>query len=207
VSSSIDELLPPPLPPAKPLPWRAIAALFVPAAALAGGAGLQRLVDWPVPDPVLQWLCWSSAAGGLVGAVTGLALKRKLLFAVYGLAAPWIAALLVGGAVRAIQPLRETLADQREASCRVQGRAVCTMQEFTARCAQAHADPSNAKALLGEPRSQSCNGPACTLRWLYVGPFRPEQSMGPGALACFVLTDAQGRGVRHWLMTAEIPSD
>jgi len=205
VSSSIDELLPPPMPKAKPMPWRAIAALFVPAAGLAGGAGLQRLVDWPVPDPILQWLCWSTAAGALIGAVTGLALKRKLLFAVYGAAAPWIAALLVGGVVRAVRPLRETLADQREASCRAEGRAVCTTQEFTVRCAQAHADPSEAKALLGEPRSQSCIGPACTLQWLYLGPFRPEQSMGPGGLACFLVTDAQGRGVRHWLMSVDPP--
>jgi hypothetical protein len=205
VSSNIDDLLPPPLPKVKPGPWRAIAALFVPAAGLAAGAGLQRLVEWPSPDPILQWLCWSSAAGALVGALTGLALQRKLLWAVYGVATPWIAALLVGGVVHAVRPLRETLADQCEANCRAAGRAVCTTQEFTARCAQAHADPSKAKALLGEPRSQSCNGPTCTQQWLYVGPFHPEQYAGAGALACFVLTDAQNHGVRHWLMAADPP--
>jgi hypothetical protein len=70
------------------MPWRAIAAFFAPAAGLAGGAGLQRLVDWPVSDPMLQWLCWSSAAGVLVGAAAGLAFERMLLWAVYGAAAP-----------------------------------------------------------------------------------------------------------------------
>lgn len=90
--SGIDDLLPPPLPEAKPVPWRAIALLFIPAAALAAGAGLQRLVELRTPDPVAQWLVWSTAAGALVGALVGLALKRKLLWCVYGVAAPWIAA-------------------------------------------------------------------------------------------------------------------
>jgi hypothetical protein len=187
------------------MPWRAIATLFVPAAALAAGAGLQRLVSWPSQDSVLQWLCLSSAAGALTGAIVGLAMKRKLLWAVYGVAAPWIAAGLVATVLRGLPPLREKLADRREEICRAEGRAFCTMQEFTARCTQARTDPSKAKLLLGDPRTSSCNGQTCTLQWLYAGPFRPEQHAGPGALACFVLTDTQGHGVRHWLMAAEPP--
>ena len=205
-SPDIQELLPPALPAARPFPWRPLTALFVPAAALAAGTGLQRMVEWPVADPVLQWLAWSSVAGLLVGALAGLALRRRLPWAAYGLLAPWIAAGLVAGAVHAVRPLREKVADQREAACRAEGRAVCTLQEFAGRCAQAHVEPRRANALLGEPRSSSCNAQGCTLKWLYPGPFRPEPSIAP-AEACFVVTDAQGRGVRHWLMPSELPAD
>ncbi len=200
----MEELLPPPQAPAKPIPWRAIAAFFVPAASLAGGTGLQRLVEWPQRDAVLEWLCWSSAAGLLAGAVAGVALKRRWLWMAYGLAAPWMAAGLFAGVIRAAHPLREKIADRREDVCRSAGRAVCTMREFTARCAQAHADPSRARALLGDSRTP-CDGRNCTMQWLYAGPFRPEEYTGPGALACFVLMDPQGHGVRHWLMAAEPP--
>src|SRR5581483_8879389 len=75
---SYEELLPPPLTPARPMPWRAIAAVAVPAAALAGGVGLQRLLEGPTPpgDPIVRWLLWSSGAGLLAGAVAGLLLKK-----------------------------------------------------------------------------------------------------------------------------------
>lgn len=203
MSESPHDLLPPPLPPSRPFPWAAISALFVPAAALAAGTGLQRLIEGPVTDPV-RWLLWSSAAGLLVGALAGLMLGQKLVWAAYGLATPWMAAGLVAGSTHLVRPLREKLADQREAACRAEGRAICTLRDFTRRCGEVRADPSRAKALLGEPRTSSCAGQGCTLKWLYPGPFRPEQ-YGPGALACFVLTDPQGRGVRHWLMAFDLP--
>lgn len=204
--SSIEDLLPPPQPAARPFPWRPLAALFIPAAALAAGTGLQRMVEWPSTDPVLQWLAWSSAAGLLVGALAGFGLRRRLLWAAYGLLAPWLAAGLFTGAVHTLRPLREKLADRREAACRAEGRAICTWQEFAGRCAQAHAEPRRAQELLGAPRSSPCTNQSCTFKWLYSGPFRPEQSTAL-AQACFVLTDAQGRGIRHWMMPSELPAD
>lgn len=202
--SGVEELLPPPLPPPRPAPWKALLALFVPASALAAGTGLQRLAGGAA-DPVLHWLAWSSAAGLLIGALSGVFRGQRLLWGAYGLASPWLCAGLVAGALHGLRPLREALADQREARCRAEGRSVCTMRDFTARCAQAQANPAHAKDLLGDPRSADCGGPGCTRKWLYLGPFRPEEYTGPGALACFVLTDAEGRGVRHWLMAADPP--
>ena len=205
-SPGIEELLPPPLPPARPTPWAALLALFVPAASLAAGTLLQRLVSGKESaDPVLHWLAWSSAAGLVVGAFSGLLRGKKLLWGAYGLASPWLCAGLVAGALHVVRPLREKLADGREESCRAEGRPVCTMREFTARCAQAQKSPAQAKELLGDPRSAGCSGQACTRKWLYLGPFRPEEYDGPGALACFLLTDAQGRGLRHWLMATDPP--
>ena len=205
-SPGIDELLPPPLPPARPAPWNALLALGVPAASLAAGTGLQRVFERAgAADPVLHWLLWSSAAGLGIGALCGVWRGRKLLWGAVGLLAPWICAGLVAGALHGLLPLREKLADGREARCRAEGRTVCTMRDFTAQCLQAQADPAHAKDALGDPRNADCSAQGCTRKWLYLGPFRPEEYAGPGALACFVLTDAQGRGVRHWLMAADPP--
>lgn len=205
-SPGIEELLPPPLPPDKPAPWGVLLALFVPAAALSAGTGLQRIFEGKgSTDPVLHWLAWSSAAGLTIGALSGILRRQKLLWGAYGLSAPWICAGLLAGAIYGLRPLREKVADRREARCRAEGRAACTVREFTARCAQAQASPGRSKELLGEPRSPDCSGQGCTREWLYLGPFRPEENAGPGALACFVLTDAQGRGVRHWLMATDPP--
>jgi hypothetical protein len=202
-SPDIQELLPPPLPPAKPFPWRTLMALFVPAAALAAGTGLARVFEAPGHDSVRHWLALSSAAGLVIGGGAGFALRRKAAWAGYGLLAPWVAVGLVLGVLAAVRPAREWLADQREASCRAEGRPVCTLGDFVARCALARSDRARAVSLLGEPRSSSCAGQRCTLKWIYPGPFRPEQLTGPGGLACFVLTDDQGHGVRHWLMAAD----
>ncbi len=95
-SPDIQELLPPPRPAAKPVPWRALLALFVPAAALAAGTGLQRLFESASSDPVLHWLAWSSGAGLVVGALAGL-LRRQMFWPAYGLVAPWLLAGLVWG--------------------------------------------------------------------------------------------------------------
>lgn len=199
-SPSIDELLPPASESPRPFPWRTVLALFLPAAALAAGTGLQRLLARP-GDAVVQWLLWSTAAGLLVGVGVAL-VRRGLLWAVYGAAAPWLVVGLFAGVMSSARPLREAVADRREAACRAEGRAVCTLPAFTSRCAQAQGEPEQAKALLGEPRTAACTGQACTYQWVYAGPFRPGQVYTP-AIACFVQTDAQGHGTRHWTMGTE----
>jgi hypothetical protein len=172
----VDEsLLPPPRSAARPFPWRSLLALFVPAAALAGGTGLQRWLDSTAADPVLYWLAWSSGAGVLVGAVVGIVRRRWLSWTVYGLAAPWVAAGLVAGMIGAVRPAREWLADRREAACRAEGRSICSVVEFDAACARRDLK------LLGPPQ-QSIGQ---TQRWIYRGPFRPEHTKG-GVLCSIV---------------------
>jgi hypothetical protein len=69
----------------------------VPAAALALGVGLQRLAEGPAPqgDPFVRWLVWSSGAGLIIGALTGLALRKRLLWTLYGLTAPSLIVLVL----------------------------------------------------------------------------------------------------------------
>jgi hypothetical protein len=127
----VDDLLPPPALPGPPMPWRALGALFVPAAALAAGVGLQRAFEGPIPsgDAPLRWLLWSWAAGILAGLGGYGAAEKKIIFffwAGYGVVAPWAVAGLVAGAVAAVRPVREGLADRREHACRASGRSVCT---------------------------------------------------------------------------------
>ena len=206
----MDDLLPPPARPGRPMPWRALGALFVPAAALAAGTGLQRFFEGPIPpgDALLRWMLWSTGAGLLAGILGGLALQKKKLFfffwAAYGAGAPWAVAGLVAGAVAAVRPVREGLADQREQACRASGRSVCTVPEFTAACAEASRDPG--RSSLREPQQKLCDTQGCTFRWVYPGPFRPETRTVPGALLCSVVADPAGKGVRYALIRAsEIP--
>src|SRR5437867_2185770 len=142
------------------MPWRTLCVLFIPAAALAAGVGLQRVFEGPLPegDATLRWLLWSTAAGLLVGGLAGLALKKNLFFAgaLYGGLAPWATAGLVAGVLAAVRPIREGLADHREQACRATGRAICTVAEFMAGCAQASREP--ARSPLGEPQQKLCDG-------------------------------------------------
>jgi hypothetical protein len=167
---------------------------------------LHRWAEGPASagDPMLRWLCWAAGAGVVLGALAGVVLRRTLLWAAYGAVAPWLAAALVAGGLVAARPIREKLADRREAGCRAEGGLACTAAEFTARCREASAAPARARALLGEPRQSSCSSLGCNWRWVYTGPFRPDFAPG-SALYCSVLTDAQGRGVRHWVMAGEDP--
>jgi hypothetical protein len=169
------------MPPRKPFPWRTVLAFLVPAAALAAGTGLQRWLDSTAADPILHWLAWSSAAGVLIGAAAGFAFRRRLLWTSYGLAAPWIAAGMVAGAVAAVRPVRERVADRREATCRSEGRVICTISEFDTACAR-----RDLKAL-GPPQQSICGGARCTQRWLYRGPFRPDQLSFKGGLLCSIV--------------------
>ncbi len=199
-----ESLLPPPVKGARPVPWRAIAAAFVPAAALAAGTGLQRWLEGSAPsgDVLLRWLLWSAGAGLFVGAGVGLLRGSRLPWAVYGAAAPLLAVGLVLGALRAVLPVREWIADRAEAACRAEGRPVCSVREFDAACARRD------RRLLGEPQQTLCRDDkdgACTLRWLYRGPFRPEQRAPRGAFLCSVVTDALGNGIRSSLMAVADP--
>ncbi|MCA1829759.1 MAG: hypothetical protein ABR567_00080 [Myxococcales bacterium] len=176
-----ESLLPPPVEPARPFPWRLILALFVPAAALAGGTGLQRWLDPAASDPVLRWLAWSTAFGLAVGALVGLALRRRLVWAAYGVAAPWIAAGAVAAVTGVVRPVGELLADHREAACRAEGRSICSLSEFDAACARRDV------ARLGPPHQSICAGASCTQRWVYRGPFRPEEPGFKGGLLCSIV--------------------
>jgi hypothetical protein len=77
----------------------------VPAAALASGVGLQRLVEGAAPrgEPLVRWLVWSSGAGLIIGALTGLALRKRLFWTLYGLTAPWVVAALVSSGTLAFR--------------------------------------------------------------------------------------------------------
>jgi hypothetical protein len=48
-------------------------------------------------------LVWSSGAGLIIGALTGLVLGKRLLWALYGLAAPWVVAALVSAGMLALR--------------------------------------------------------------------------------------------------------
>jgi hypothetical protein len=107
--------------PPRPLPWRKLAVLFVPAAALAAGVGLQLVFEGPQPegDSLLRWLCWSSGAGLAIGAAAGaLACRRperRAAWAFFGAASPWALAGLVLLAGEAPRPLRAAGAGLRSA--------------------------------------------------------------------------------------------
>lgn len=190
--AAIESLLPPPRPAPRTFPWRLLLILLVPAAALAAGTGLQRALDGPNPlgDALLRWLAWSCGAGLLLGLVAGLARHQWMAWTAYGAAAPWLAAALVLGGVRAVKPVREMVADRREAACRESGRTICTVREFRSSCEQ------GAAAALGTPRAKTCGAETCTSRWLYTGPFRPDNYVAPGSLLCSMVIDTQGKLAR-----------
>ena len=128
-----ESLLPPALPEARPAPLGAILLFFVPAAALAAGVGLQRFIEGPVPtgDSLLRWLLWSTGAGLLRGLAAGLVRRARYFWIAWGVLSPALATGAVLGAVKATLPLREWVADHREAACRAEGRKLCTFAEFT----------------------------------------------------------------------------
>ncbi|HEY6910871.1 MAG TPA: hypothetical protein VI356_15940 [Myxococcales bacterium] len=186
-----ESLLPPPEAPARPFPWRAAALVLVPAAALAAGTGISWLAAAARGDAVLRWLQWSSLVGLLLGAACGgVFRKRRLLWALHGALSPWLVAGLVLAGVRIAEPLREALADRREARCREAGGGICTAHEFRTACDRMD------RALLGPPAQSLCHGGSCTWRWTYKGPFRPDTVVRGTRLLCSVVTDASGTGMR-----------
>ena len=80
-----------------------------------------------------------------------------------------------------VRPVREAVADRREAACRAEGRAICSVREFDAACAGKDLNK------LGPPAQSICKGASCTQRWLYRGPFRPEQLAFKGGFLCSIV--------------------
>jgi hypothetical protein len=193
-------LLPAPDQPARPLPWRTLCALLVPAAALAAGVGLQRYFEGAAPagDALLRWLLISGAAGLLLGLLAGLQLARRGAgragWALYGALSPFAVAALVLGAVAAVRPVRDAFARRGEARCLASGRTLCTVRDFTAACT------AGARDRLGAPLHEVCAGGTCTRRWLYAGPWTPDNYVAPGSVLCSVVSDAAGRPLRHTLL-------
>jgi hypothetical protein len=200
--------------PPRPLPWRKLAALFVPAAALAAGVGLQLVFEGPRPegDSLLRWLCWSSGAGLAIGAAAGaLTFRRPALraaWAFFGAASPWALAGLALLAGEAAQPLGAALARNRVERCR-ETRAVCSAAGFRAGCAAAAAKGPGALergiAALGAPAQRHCGATGCTYRWVYDGPWMPDEAGATGTLWCSVVTDAAGAGLRSALVAGPPP--
>lgn len=194
----VDEsLLPPPEEPARPFPWRAAALILLPAAALAAGSGVSVLAGPAHGDALLRWLQGSSLIGLLLGAACGTIFRRRrLLWTVHGALSPWLVAALVLAGVRLSEPVREALADRREAQCRAAGRFACTAQEFRSACERVD------RARLGPPAQSLCRDDSCTHRWTYAGPFRPDAMAARARLLCSVVTDASGNRLRSSVITA-----
>jgi len=191
--ADLRHLLPPERREDRPLPWRVLLAFFVPAAALAAGIGIQRAWEGGAPqgDAVLRWLLWSCGAGLLFGAMAGV-LRRSWAWALYGAVSPFAVAVAVLAVVALVRPIRELVADRREAQCRSDGRKVCTANEFRASCERGELEK------LGPPRSRICSGTSCTSRWLYTGPFRDSSA----DLLCSMVIES-GKVAR----TALLPGD
>jgi len=197
----------PPAPVKRPLPVRALAALALPFAALAGATLLQKLLEGPVPqgDTPGRWMLLGAAAGALLGAIAGALLPRPpnraavriALWTAWGAGSPvLLLALIVAGASVA-HPIRESLAERAEAKCRT-SRKLCTANEFRESCAAAGAPATHAQAeeKLGPPAQNLCDARGCTRRWIYAGPWKPENWVAPGSILCSQVLDAQGLPVR-----------
>ena len=192
--------------PAEPFPWRAVAMVLVPALALAAGSLWARLLDGPQPtgDATLRWLLLCAGAGLVAGAVAGLLISKttggRLVWAAWGLAAPGLLAGLVVGTGVAVRPAREWVAARGVERCRVT-RPVCTPREFRDACAKAAVNKAGARqraaAVFGGPGAELCYPAGCTGRWLYTGPWLPDDYVAPGSMLCSVVFDAEGRGLRY----------
>ena len=195
----MDDSLLPPRRESRPRPWRAAAAVFVPVAGLAAGVGLSRAFDPVHVDFWPRWLLWSSLSGLVIGAAWGVVLHRPAGWTAYGLVAPGALALLVVGGMRAAVPVREWVADRREASCRASGGKVCSMRDFDAACA------ARDRATLGTPAQSWCAGESCTARWTYRGPFRPDTYPRRTTLVCSVTIDGEKGRERSSLIAVADP--
>jgi hypothetical protein len=202
--------------PARPVPWRALALFFIPAAAVAAGRGAQWLLEGPEPggDHLARWL-WLSAASGLVlGTLLGRLLTKslggRLIWSLWGALSPLLLALAVNVGVAAARPVREWRARVGEDKCR-KTRTVCRTGEFRAACEAAGRPLAGARErglrALGPPVFERCDASGCTLRWSYAGPWSPDDWVAPGSLLCSLVTDAAGQGVRASVAPGFAPKD
>lgn len=186
-----SSLLPAPAPAPRPIPKRALSLFLVPAAALALGVLVERILDLPGGDPVLRWLAISSAAGLGTGALAGVWLSARLPWTLYGAASPWVVSAVVLLGARVVRPVREAASVRAADQCRASGRTLCSLSEFRAAC------EASAREKLGPPQHESCSPSGCTRRWSYAGPWTPDNYVAPGSVLCSVVTDGQGRVVRQ----------
>ncbi len=187
------------------MPWRTLCAFLIPAAALAAGVGLQQFAEGPVPtgDALWRWLCFSSAAGLPLGFGAGLSLSRRrkgrAIWALYGAASPFATAALVLGVVAAVRPLRDMFARRGEARCLESGRALCSLRAFNEACAAGSRDQ------LGAPLHEACAEDGCARRWLYQGPWTPDNYVAPGSVICSIVTGSSGQPLRHATLAGTEP--
>lgn len=192
-------------PPPSPVPWRAISLFFIPAAALAGGRGVQWLLEGTTPagDHLARWLVFSAVCGLVVGTGLGLLLTKtlggRLIWTLWGALSPLLLAESVNLGVTAARPFRDFRARVGEQQCRKTG-SICQTRDFRAACEEAARPLPNAREralrLLGTPTFDRCDATGCTLRFSYEGPWTPDDWVAPGSILCSVVTDAAGQGVR-----------
>lgn len=192
-------------PPAAPVPWRAIALLVLPAAAVAAGRGVQWALEGPEPggDQLARWLLFSAGSGLALGLFASALLTKtlggRLVWALWGALSPLLLALAVTLGVAAARPFRDWRARVGEEKCR-QTRPVCQTHEFRAACEAAGRPLPRAREraiqALGPPTFERCEAGGCTLRWSYTGPWTPDDWVAPGSMLCSVVIDAGGQGVR-----------
>jgi hypothetical protein len=171
---------------------------LLPAASLAAGVLLQRLIEGPAPsgDSLVRWVEWSCGAGTLLGAAAGLLRGTPYRWAAYGAVGPWLVVALIDLSVQAARPVRAWAADRSEAACREAPGAVCTIADFRASCERGDG------SALGAPLSRTCARGTCTSRWRYDGPSGPEASAPRGSLVCSMVVGDDGRLARSALVAA-----
>ena len=191
----------------RPLPLRPLLLLALPGAAMALAVLWQRLSEGPLQlgDATGRWL-WQSALlgiplGGLVGLLLERGAARRLAWTLWGAIAPLVVVALILGAAQATHPLREHLADRAADKCRLT-RKVCSLTEFRDACTAVGSGArarERAEERLGAPAQTLCSGQSCTHRWLYTGPWTPDNWAAPGSVLCSLVVDAQGSAVRSAL--------
>ncbi len=188
-------------------PVRTLAAIGLPLISFAAAVVLQRLVEGALAqgDAAGRWLALASLIGAVLGAGCGVGFGRKLiervLWPAWGALAPLlIVAFAIGGA-RAIHPVRESLSERAATTCRAT-RKICSVNEFRANCSALEQGPAAralAEANLGVPEQKLCGSDGCTSRWLYAGPWTPDNWSAPGSILCSEVVDAAGRVLRSAL--------